>query len=284
MSVILLITVNLHTSIGQQPNRFFSSGDSLFVGMHPGNDMYYSHEVAKGTTLYNLAQVFDINEQQIRIANQLKYNESLRLGEIVKVPLAKSRILTKKPKGQYYKVMYVVRPKETLYSISKSFNLNAQTILTLNQKKTSGLTVHETLLLGYINVKESKNIRLDPDQVPPVPSAPGMPNPVIIKQVNINEPNSTENDEKFVSEEIIAGWDKHSVASSSLIVLHNKAKIGSMLEIRYPMMQRAVKAKVVGRIPAGTYSEEISIWVSPATARALGALDNRFRVDVTYSN
>ncbi|MEZ4911416.1 MAG: LysM peptidoglycan-binding domain-containing protein [Saprospiraceae bacterium] len=274
LSVFLLTAVTLHSSIGQQPNRFFSSGDSIYVDVRPGNDMYYSHEVAKGTTLYSLAQTFDVNEQSIRIANQLKFKETLGLGEIVEVPLSKDKILLNKPKTAFLALWYSVKPKETLYSISKKFHLEIKSILGLNHKKTSELKVGENILLGYIVINNLvTEVQKKASETSNLANQTKNPNETVV---------SAFNPIKVVSEDIIAGWDKHSDNFSTFIVLHNKAKIGSIMEISYPMMGRKINAKVIGRIPYGPYKKEISMWVSPSTAKALGVLDNRFRVQVSY--
>ena len=48
------------------------------------------------------------------------------------------------------------------------------------------------------------------------------------------------------------------------------------------MMDRFVEATVVAPLPEKSYPDNISVVISPAVADALGALDKRFIVEMTY--
>jgi hypothetical protein len=54
------------------------------------------------------------------------------------------------------------------------------------------------------------------------------------------------------------------------------------MDIYNPMLKSHVKAKVLGKIPSGTYSEEVQLIISTAIARDLGILDSRFKVNIKY--
>lgn len=80
----------------------------------------------------------------------------------------------------------------------------------------------------------------------------------------------------------LAYWNKSGSDKINLFVLHPKARINSLIEIFNPQLQRRTFAKVLGRIPANMYSENIDVIVSPKVAQVLGVLNTEFRVRISY--
>jgi hypothetical protein len=48
------------------------------------------------------------------------------------------------------------------------------------------------------------------------------------------------------------------------------------------MLNRKVYAKVVAKLPERIYPKDVSIVISPGVAEALGAIDNRFLIEMRY--
>jgi hypothetical protein len=86
----------------------------------------------------------------------------------------------------------------------------------------------------------------------------------------------------YKEEKGLAIWNQTSSNSKNLFALHPTAKVGSYIEITNPMMNKTVQAKVIGNIPPRTYTDEISIVVSPRVAKMLGVVDKRFKVRMKY--
>jgi hypothetical protein len=78
----------------------------------------------------------------------------------------------------------------------------------------------------------------------------------------------------------VAWWNK-DMKDPNMFALHRSAPLNSLIEIRNPMFDRSVWAKVIGTIPP-TYTEDISVIVSPGVAKYLGAIDGRFYVEMSY--
>ena len=68
--------------------------------------------------------------------------------------------------------------------------------------------------------------------------------------------------------------------NGTVYVLHKNAIIDSYVEMYNPNVNRSVRAKVIGRIPYGAYTNDVCLVLSPRTAVQLGALDNRFKVEI----
>jgi hypothetical protein len=88
---------------------------------------------------------------------------------------------------------------------------------------------------------------------------------------------------KFYLSDVIGSFDKNNSSSDQyFFVLHNVARQGSIMDIYNPMMKKHVKAKVIGKIPEGTYSEDIMIIINKSAAKELNILDTRFKVNIKY--
>ena len=77
-------------------------------------------------------------------------------------------------------------------------------------------------------------------------------------------------------------WERNGQAKEMAFVLHHTAKKGSMLELYNPQLNLRTRAKVLGRIPLGTYPSDVSVIMSKKVANSLGALDTRFMVELTF--
>lgn len=97
-----------------------------------------------------------------------------------------------------------------------------------------------------------------------------------------NKDLKDEKDYVYKSEKGIAIWNQSSSNSKNMFVLHPTAAVGSFIEITNPMMNKTVQAKVIGNIPPRTYTDDVSIVVSPRVANMLGVVDRRFAVVVKY--
>lgn len=78
----------------------------------------------------------------------------------------------------------------------------------------------------------------------------------------------------------VANWDKSMPDNGTVFVLHRNAIIDTYVEMYNPTMKRSVRAKVIGRIPYGAYTDNVTLVLSPRAAKQLRALDNRFKVEV----
>ena len=90
------------------------------------------------------------------------------------------------------------------------------------------------------------------------------------------------NYKREVLEQGVAFWKKASEEDSDFYAFHDEATINSVIAVTNPMSRRTLYAKVVGRIPIGSYGPNTKIIVSPLAAKFLGAVDPRFYVKIRY--
>lgn len=277
ITIFFLILVNGFILAQNGSNRFFSTGTEIEIDNLPENDIYYSHVYDNSVTIYSLAEFFKVSKETLWRDSNIDPNKPINAGKIVKVHLDKNRIVTIKPKSEkYYTLTYKVSTSETLFSISRKFNTDVLTLKSLNNKSSNDIKIGELIVIGYYLPYGNQKVR----SLETVTK-------IIDNKANILEDNSPlESDDikvtKYYLSDVIGYYDKSAAEARNFYVLFNDAKLGSTLDIYNPMLRRHVKAKVIGRIPANTYNNDVSIIISYSIAKELGIFDTRFKVNIKY--
>ena len=95
--------------------------------------------VKRGDTLYSIARDNNITVDELKRANNLNTN-IISVGQKILIP-------TKKDILQDDYAIYTVKNGDTIFSISKQFNVPVEELLTLNKLYTTGLTIGQQLLI-----------------------------------------------------------------------------------------------------------------------------------------
>jgi rare lipoprotein A (peptidoglycan hydrolase) len=66
------------------------------------------------------------------------------------------------------------------------------------------------------------------------------------------------------------------------LALHRTAPVGTILKVRNEMNNREVFVRVMGPLPDTAFTDKLIIKISKSAYDRLGAIDSRFRVEVTY--
>ena len=77
-----------------------------------------------------------------------------------------------------------------------------------------------------------------------------------------------------------ANFLEDNTSGNPYLALYNNAETGSVIKVTNLMNKKTVYVKVVGRVPANDTSREVILKLSNKVARELGALDNKFLVEV----
>lgn len=291
-STLIVLLLAYSCSIGQKnpDNLFLPSGFEIVVDVLPGNDIFFSHPYNKGISIYNLAEIFQMKADKIFALNHLNSTQPINDGRIVKIPLKRDLIISERSKLnkliKYLPVFYKVKKGETAYTICKKyFGLEQTSLLDLNRKKSNDVKAGELLLIGYWPLhdrKLTKNPGIKSDlklELKSIDKKLESQIPVLSDSESIKDQTPII---KYYLSDVVGWWDKKLGGSKSYFVLHNEARPGSMMDIYNPMLKNHIKAKVIGKIPPETYSDEIEIIISPAIAKDLGILDTRYMVNLKY--
>lgn len=272
--IILVSTVGITQSIS---NLFFQSGTSLNIDVLPENDVFYSHVYDKDVTIYSLAEIFQVSKDQLWNDSNLNPNKPINAGKIVVVNLPKERISSVKPKSdRYFILKYNVRKGRTLYSLAIAANTTVAELMKINNKSTANISENEEIIIGYYDAGK-RNVSQD------AASEKNIDNKKVnATEIDTSSTASSDKVTKYYVSDVIGYFQKHQGASRSAYVLHNEAKPGTFMDIYNPMFRKHTKAKVIGRIPPGTYKDDVKLIISSAVAKELGILDRRFKVNIKY--
>ncbi|QEC75134.1 LysM peptidoglycan-binding domain-containing protein [Mucilaginibacter ginsenosidivorax] len=172
---------------------------------------------------------------------------------------------------------YKVSAGETIYSIAKRFNTSVEDIRNLNNLSSDDLKADQIIKVRTGMPPEERTVAKQ--DVLKTDSA-NMPIDSADAKFKANRFGLYEKNEKGV-----ATWiDDTSLDPKKELVLHRTAPIGTVIKITNPMNNHTTYAKVVGRFTDSEATKNVLIVMTKNTADALGALDKRINVNISYGS
>ena len=194
-------------------------------------------------------------------------------------PTQPANVTTKSDDG--VPTQYKVSAGETLYAISKRFNTSVEDIMNLNGLKSNNITPGQVILVksnAAATQPTEQPAEPQPAQLQPITATRDSTMPDSSHHMNANRFGIYEKDEKGV-----ATWmDDDGLDPNKMLVLHRTAPIGTVIKITNIMTNRTTFAKVVGRFTDTEQTKDVVIVMTKNVAQALGALDKRFQVTLSY--
>ncbi|MES2268581.1 MAG: LysM peptidoglycan-binding domain-containing protein [Bacteroidota bacterium] len=183
---------------------------------------------------------------------------------------------------------YKVSAHETLYAIAKRFNTTVEALITLNKLKSTSLTSGQVLIVP--NGTPVAQTQTQPQTTQPVvatahPDTVKRDSTYVASPIDsaAHKPGSNKYGLFEKNEKGVATWiDDASLDPNKKLVLHRTAPIGTVMRITNPMNNRTTFAKVVGRFTDSQSTKDAVVVMTKNVAEALGALDKRFHVNISY--
>lgn len=102
-----------------------------------------THYVEKGQTIYGISKQYQIAQEDLLRCNPNVANEGLKVGTIIKIPLKQSSNGEGASQNMQVKefIIHPVKPKETIYGISKTYGITQEQLIKLNPELEYGLKV-----------------------------------------------------------------------------------------------------------------------------------------------
>uniref|UniRef100_UPI004048A870 LysM peptidoglycan-binding domain-containing protein n=1 Tax=Roseivirga sp. TaxID=1964215 RepID=UPI004048A870 len=276
----------------------FSQTDSL--GIKKEGDKYFvMHKVIAGQTLYSLSRrygtsVTDIKNKNAELAN------GLQVGQTILIPYSKPVNAVNPTSAS----SHVVKTGETLFSISRQYNVNVEDIKKLNGLTSNELSIGQTLKIAVAPAATDKKevtpvVNKTEDAVKKEVIAPAEEKvkesaPKTVAKVdtakNANEIAKKEDPEDAYNakpfEEVIEEGQAELIiedeSSTKFLALHKTAEVGTVIKVKNRMNNLTVYVRVVGEIPNTTDNENIIIKINKRAYDQLKALDTRFLVELSY--
>ncbi|MFC5269883.1 LysM peptidoglycan-binding domain-containing protein [Adhaeribacter terreus] len=283
---------------------------------------YITHKVVAGETLYSLSRKYGISVSEITKLNPevkagLKVGQTLRFPDkntsaaapvttskpvtpaakpvekpVVETP-AKPSPAAELPETSGRKI-YKVGPKQTLYSVAIKHGVTMAEIRKWNNLKEDKLTVGQELIVSAPVVAtaskpaESPKVTVVKEDVKTKPDKvkTEIKTETAVTVIDEKDEDDTENSsveaagkitETGLAEVITTAGD-----NNKYLALHKTAPIGTILQVKNIMNGQNVYVRVIGKLPETGSNERIIVRISKKAYQRLAAIDNRFRVEVSY--
>jgi LysM repeat protein len=123
-------------------------------------EVFYMHVVKAGQTLYSICKAYDISEDLV-VKENPGSEVSLRIGQLLKIPVNRNKELSPTPytPTDTTLIMHVVKPGETMFSISKYYNVSITDL-----EKCNPLVINYEIKTGqviYIPRKKTEEVKVN---------------------------------------------------------------------------------------------------------------------------
>lgn len=253
------------------------------------------HKVAAKETLFSISRLYDVSVDEIKSWNNLKDN-ALNLGQELVIKKKSTTIATTTlPTTQSIKGAHTVAAKETLYSIARQYNITVQQLREWNSLTADEVKIGQTLFVTQPMYQKPEELKTQPEVVKP--EVKETPIETVVKpEVKIQPEIKTQPEVKETTiriSEAVTGSDEvkegglaelieGTDGNRKYLALHRTAKVGTILKVRNELNNREVFVRVAGSLPNVGANTNVVIKISKSAYDRLGAIDPRFRVEVTY--
>jgi len=258
------------------------------------------HKVQPKETLFSISRMYSVSVDDIKLWNNLKDN-SISVGQelLVKkagaatpvtppqtVPATTAVVTTTTAATQSaIKTTHTVGTGETMYGISRMYNISIDQLKAWNGITTNDVKLGQVLMITA-PMNQSQTVAAVPAPVStqptvtvvkkdePVTATAAAGAPVKISETVLGS------DE--VRESGLAELIDGSESSRKYLAMHRTAKAGSIIKIRNELNNREVFVRVAGTLPDTGVNNGLVVKLSKSAYDRLGAIDQKFRVEVTY--
>lgn len=248
------------------------------------NKVFILHKVEAKDTYYKLSRQYGATVNQIMSANNKK---NLRIGDTVKIPTM--RQASQQPQNVAMEqnqqpglespsdptellTEYKVGKKETLYAISRRFDISVEDLKEYNDLRSDRLKEGQILKIPTGPLPHPSPVE-ENERIIDIPA-----NELEVDEIKTNKYGIREKRERG-----IGVWIEGLASDGkSNLALHNTAPVGTILKITNPMTKNVTYAKVVGRFSENADTRGAVVVLSKSAASYIGALDRRFQIELTY--
>ncbi|GAB3203285.1 LysM repeat protein [Pontibacter aydingkolensis] len=222
-------------------------------------------------------------------------------------PAASNRTYTVNNAGNK---LHTVEPKQTLYSISRQHNITVEDIKLWNNLKDNSISVGSELVVGkgmatptkkpvYTPEPDDEMTKTKPAAETAVASTSNTSTPVtttastatttpattVAANERVEEAPEEENPASGVKKIIESGMAEMidpKADTNKYLALHKSAPVGTIMQVKNAMNGQVVYVRVIGKLPETGANDKVVVRISKKAYQKLGAVDQKFRVEVSY--
>ncbi|WP_242928425.1 LysM peptidoglycan-binding domain-containing protein [Pontibacter vulgaris] len=285
------------------------------VGVERKNGKFFlQHRVEPGQTLYALSRKYSVPVSKIVEANP-KVQQSINVGQIVLIPrtapvnaavataaktpvtttpaaTASNRTFTVSDKGDK---IHVVESGQTLFSISRMHGVTVDNIKRWNNLTSNQLNVGDQIKVGkttatptkkpiYVAEADEEITKPKTTETATASASPAKAEPVAAatgREATNDDDDNVAGIKKIVESGMAEMIDPKS-DTNKYLALHKSAPVGTIMQVKNAMNGQVVYVRVIGRLPETGTTDKVLVRVSKKAYQKLGAVDAKFRVEVSY--
>ncbi|MCB0686867.1 MAG: LysM peptidoglycan-binding domain-containing protein [Saprospiraceae bacterium] len=238
------------------------------------------HRVLQHQTLYSIARGYGVKQTAIIAANPALSDSRQNLPPVLTIPIEDDQIIYRIPlfksKSNFLPVYYQVLKQDNLFRVSRVyFDIPTNLLMNRNNLEGNDLKIGQTLHIGWLR-SDFEPLIVHEGRLKESDEPEKIANRDLSDRFREEYQGST-----LIDKNEVAYW-KASETSKGYFIMHRYALPQSIIEIKNPMFDNTVYAKVIGNIPANLYPREVDMVISKEVAEALGAKDPKFFVRSRY--
>jgi len=245
------------------------------------------HKVEAGQTLYFLSKKYNIGIDQLRQANpEILDDLIIKPAQVLVIPVENKTV--ELDQGGYK--IHVVKTKETLYSLSKLYDISVSELINLNQLESANISIGQELKVGKLQVNNDAIFEKSA-------------NDIEIIEEKLEE--KTEEDENQVNQakdvmlykQLFESYDNgvnqlnkdkgignylDGNSSGAYLAMVNNVPAEQIVKVRNLMNNKVIYLKVVGPVSSKDADKNIAIKISKSAAEDLNIIEDRFLAEWTW--
>ncbi len=245
------------------------------IGIKEVNGQFFiQHKVEKGEGLYAISRRYNVGVDAINKANP-EAKDGLKLGQILLIPTS-----LKKEQAKEEVILHTVKSGETLYAISKQYNVSVDQIKIKNKLTSNSLTVGQELVIKGNKPKE-EHVENYGGEEKPNGTKPKEETPAVVKEpAGKYEYNSATGEVKETGYAVVAVNEGMNQERS--FCLHPTAPTGTIIMVTNVQTNKSVFVRVVGK--PDNMEPQVILKLSKAAGERLGIGENdRVSVRLNYA-
>ncbi len=271
------------------------------------------HVVKPSETLFSIAKLYDVNLNDIKQWNVLSGN-NLSVSQELLIKRAKKNqsgtttlseapvvpMETNSGANVNSVVTHTVEQSQTLFSIAKMYDVKVEDLRTWNNMNNNDLTPGQKLVVKRKVIsdmtaeikEEKKNTFLSEEkQVVKENFEPYEESP---QKTSVSDTNHSITVTPAVAETTVnSGMSKRVELGLAEVIegtgdskkyraLHRTAPVGTIIQVKNEMNNQSVFVRVLGKLPDTGENNKVLIKISKSAYESLGAINNRFPVEISY--
>ncbi len=253
--------------------------------------VFVLHKADPKETLYSISRKYKVTVDEIT-KNNPELSAGLKVGQIIRIPYKGSVATVSSPAKTSVSAStssggpggtHTVEPKETLYSLSRKYNVTIDEIRKANPGLTD-LKVGQTINIpgksgGASTANASSKSEVKKDELKTTSS----PKPAA-KNNNGQESVFVPPTDNFnkVTESGFAEVIEGNSDSPKYLALHKTAPVGTIIQVKNEANGQKLFVRVIGKLQNGNVEDKVIIKISQKAYERLSGVDKKMPVQISY--